>query len=367
MTIEERYELSCYEELTKLQEDKEVYLVRHNETGEIFVKKYVSIYNEQVYRRLQQEMILQIPQIELLVMDEDKLIVIEEYVHGVTLETMCRRNGLFSEQQLISFMIQLCSALERIHGCDVPIIHRDIKPSNVMVSKDGVLKLIDFSIAKEYRMGSNEDTVLMGTQGFAAPEQCGFGQSDERTDIYGVGITMNYLLTGSFPKDYIAQGNLKDIIVRCVSMDANSRYQSAKELKYALIKLENKLYDNTPKVPDIIKNGRWRRYLPVGFRTGRLWKMLVAVAGYALIYMLAVTTEIRDENGELITGAFELVNRLAIALVFIGSVFFVGNYANVRYQFPLMNKNKFLHWLLVPVYVFLYVIFVIFITVVIAN
>ena len=367
MTIEERYQLSCYEEVTRIQDGKEVYLVRHNETGEFFVKKYVSLHNEQVYKRLQQERVLQIPEIELLIADEDRLIVIEEYVHGSTLENICQTKGLYSDNQLLPLMVQLCAVLECLHSCKNPIIHRDIKPSNIMVSKDGVVKLIDFSIAKEYREGANEYTILMGTQGFAAPEQCGFGQSDERTDIYGVGITMNYLITGAFPKDCLTQGVLKDVIAKCVSMDVNSRYQTATELRQVLQKLDSQLNGTQRESQINLKDGRWKTFLPVGFRTGKLWKMLLAIVGYALVFWFSVSAEVTDGNGNSYTGYFLIANQVAIFIFFIGSIFFVGNYQNIRYQFPFMNKNKILHWLLVPLYVFLYLIFVAFILVLVAN
>ena len=135
------------------------------------------------------------------------------------------------EDEAVSMIIQLCRILKQLHRCRSPIIHRDLKPANIMISSDGVVKLIDFNAAKEYRMGQMEDTCLMGTREYAAPEQYGFGQSDARTDIYALGVILNRLLTGDFPKNKLYEGRLKPVIQTCIQMDADARYQSVELLE----------------------------------------------------------------------------------------------------------------------------------------
>lgn len=108
-------------------------------------------------------------------------------------------HGVLSEENAAFVIRSLCDILHKLHGNLPPIIHRDIKPSNIIFSSDGVVKLIDFNAARELRAEQNEDTRLMGTRRFAAPEQYGFGQSDPRTDIYALGITFYYMLTGDYP------------------------------------------------------------------------------------------------------------------------------------------------------------------------
>lgn len=120
---------------------------------------------------------------------------------------------------MAAFVIRsLCDILHKLHGNLPPIIHRDIKPSNIIFSSDGVVKLIDFNAARELRAEQNEDTRLMGTRRFAAPEQYGFGQSDPRTDIYALGITFYYMLTGDYPDSGKYAGKYYDIITKCYNL-----------------------------------------------------------------------------------------------------------------------------------------------------
>lgn len=237
MTLEEEYQLSCYEEVTRLHEKKEIYLVRHNLTGELCVKKKLSVYNGTVYRKLQQMHVSQIPKIHVCIEDENQLILIEEYIHGKTLKEHLDEEGVLKEPVAIVKMLELCDILESLHNCEPPMIHRDIKPSNIMVSMDGVLKLIDFNATKEYDSEKSVDTFFMGTIDYAAPEQYGFGQSDPRTDIYGCGIMLNMLLTGTFPRERLYDGAVGNVIGRCVSIDPKERYQSVMELRIDLQKV----------------------------------------------------------------------------------------------------------------------------------
>ena len=190
MTIEERYELSCYQELTKLNDAKNIWLVRHNETGMIYIKKEMQWYNEEVYLRLKAANVPNIPKIYLCVRDDSTLTVIEEYIHGVSLDKLLEQQGILPEARVIEIAVAICNILEQLHAGLPPIVHRNIKPSNIMISNDGVVKLIDFNAAKEFDQSQIEDTRLIGTRKFAAPEQYGFGQSDPRTDLYALGVTM---------------------------------------------------------------------------------------------------------------------------------------------------------------------------------
>ena len=233
MTLEEEYELSCYKELTELCAGKESYIVKNINDGKIYVKKKVKLYNKELLLRLKELDIKDVPKIYLCVEDGEKLTVIEEYIHGETLYEYQKKNGLFKEREAAEIICRLCDILSQLHSFNPPIIHRDIKPMNVMISNDGVVKLIDFDAARENIEGEVEDTYLMGTKEFAAPEQYGFGQSDARTDIYALGIMLNVMLTGEVPKNRV-YGNdskaLTKVIKKCIMLAPDKRYRNVKEL-----------------------------------------------------------------------------------------------------------------------------------------
>lgn len=99
-----------------------------------------------------------------------------------------------------------------MHSYYLPIIHRDIKPSNVIVTNDGIVKLLDMNAAKYYKGNAEEDTHLIGTVGYAAPEQYGFGESSVQTDIYALGVLLNYLIVGDIPKKGLSSGQIGRIV-----------------------------------------------------------------------------------------------------------------------------------------------------------
>src|SRR5581483_8841582 len=101
--------------------------------------------------------------------------------------------------QVLSYALQLCDVLGYLHRRNPPIIFRDVKPSNVMVNANGQIFLIDFGIARFFKEGQQQDTMLLGSPGYAAPEQHGLSQTNPRTDIYGLGATLHYCLTGRDP------------------------------------------------------------------------------------------------------------------------------------------------------------------------
>lgn len=124
-------------------------------------------------------------------------IMVMDYIDGLTLQSYLeQQGGLVPAAKAVEIGLQLAEALRYLHGRQPPIIHRDLKPTNVMIDRSGFVRLIDFGIARVYKPGQEMDTARLGTPGFAAPEQEGERQSDERTDIYGLGALLYYLLTG---------------------------------------------------------------------------------------------------------------------------------------------------------------------------
>ena len=179
----------------------------------------------------------------------DRNYLVMEYVPGSTLQQMLDRGeGPFPESRVVAWANQLCDVLDYLHRQQPAIIFRDLKPANIMIMADDRLKLIDFGIARLFKPGQHQDTMLLGTQGYAAPEQYGGGQSDPRSDIYALGATLFSLLTGHDPaqmpplkplpsvRDYRPDVSpfLESIVMRATRMSANERWQSTQELRQAI-------------------------------------------------------------------------------------------------------------------------------------
>lgn len=133
---------------------------------------------------------------------------------------------------------KLCSLLERLHSLDEPVIHRDIKPENIILSPEGEPGLIDFGIARVYKEGRDSDTVFMGTRSTAPPEQYGYAQTDRRADVYSLGVTLRWMLTGSYEPDALERADCPEGLKRCLkraaAFDPRDRYPSAGEFGRAL-------------------------------------------------------------------------------------------------------------------------------------
>ena len=187
MDYSHRLSVSYYKTIATLNESHKIYLVQHQKTNKIYVKKILDVYNKDIYLYLSQNHICGIPQIIDLYEDEYKnqLTVIENYVSGYSLEDKMNTSDL-NIDSIYQYMLELCSILEKLHSYQPPIIHRDIKPSNVIITEHNHVILLDFNAAKYFTDSSANDTVLLGTKGYAAPEQYGFGSSTPRTDIYAL-------------------------------------------------------------------------------------------------------------------------------------------------------------------------------------
>ena len=236
--------LSFYKEIASLDKAHNICLVQHVETSRSFVKKTLSIYNKDVYAQLKAHPVIGIPKIFDIFEENDKLIIIEEYVSGITLEKLLSENGSLPEATVREYAIKLCDILTGLHSLNPPVVHRDIKPSNIILADDDRLVLVDLNGAKQTAPGQTKDTVLIGTSGYAAPEQYGFGASNIQTDLYAVGVLMSYLLTGNLEMIDQCPKCLKAIIKKCTQLDPHKRYSSAQQLKNALIKsVTNQAYN----------------------------------------------------------------------------------------------------------------------------
>ncbi|MEQ3342656.1 protein kinase [Lachnospira eligens] len=386
MTLEEESRLSFYRELTVLDEKKNIVLVQDIRNSELCVKKTLDIYSRDVYEQLASVRIEGVPAVKECVADDGKLIVVEEYVQGRSLKQVLDEHGLLNEEQAYEIAVQLVDILVRLHQLEPAIVHRDIKPSNIIIEKNGHVNLIDFNAARHVNADKNEDTRMLGTVYFAAPEQFGFGQSDERTDIYGLGATINYIMTGDKPGAGIAECIFSDILKKCLMVDAKDRYQSAEELRgvldmlnYSIVQDNRKKAetafgkDNTISVVRTYRNIRdiivkmyrkyqkrnydidtsWRRYLLPGFRRLNVVYCLIALVWYAVIVWLTITFAVTDsKTGIPVTGGELTMYKIAVFVLLFGMTMWFGNYLNIRRKLPGMKKINVLSTILTFGYAF---------------
>lgn len=386
MTLEEESRLSFYRELTVLDEKKNIVLVQDRRNSELCVKKTLDIYSRDVYEQLASVRIEGVPAVKECVADDGKLIVVEEYVQGRSLKQVLDEHGLLNEEQAYEIAVQLVDILVRLHQLEPAIVHRDIKPSNIIIEKNGHVNLIDFNAARHVNADKNEDTRMLGTVYFAAPEQFGFGQSDERTDIYGLGATINYIMTGDKPGAGIAECRFSDILKKCLMVDAKDRYQSAEELRgvldmlnYSIVQDNRKKAetafgkDNTVSVVRTYRNIRdiivkmyrkyqkrnydidtsWRRYLLPGFRRLNVVYCLIALVWYAVIVWMTITFAVTDsKTGISVTGGELTMYKIAVFVLLFGMTMWFGNYLNIRRKLPGMKKINVLSTILTFGYAF---------------
>lgn len=227
-------EIFCYQEEANIGGKDHIILVRDPETGERFVKKLLSEYNRSIYEYLKEHPVAQMPGIRSVCESSNCLIVIEEYVEGKTVAELLEE-GPLPEKDAIRIAESVCGILDELHHLPIPIIHRDVKPSNIIVSPDKGVYLLDMNVAKWYEPDQADDTRHMGTEFYAAPEQAGYGlkASSAKADIYAMGMLLNKMLTGHFPKEERAAGALWEVIESCICLEAEKRCTAA-ELRSGL-------------------------------------------------------------------------------------------------------------------------------------
>lgn len=188
--------------------------------------------------------------------ENQRYFLVMEYIDGLTLEELLERNnGPFSERRVLGWARQLCDVLEYLHSQNPPIIFRDMKPGNVMLTRNGHIKLIDFGIARFFRPTGAQDTQLLGTPGFAPPEQYGKAQTDVRSDIYSLAMTLFQLLTNTLPdtgfglKDVrITNRQISPVVARALekaaALSQEERFNSIAEFRNALLGYGTFVFEN---------------------------------------------------------------------------------------------------------------------------
>lgn len=323
--------MSDYNIISTLNKEHKVYLVQSPLSNRIYVQKILDVYNIRVYEHLYNNPIPGIPQIINYYEQNNQLIVIEEYISGTSLQEKIDNSEL-SVADINNYMLMLCNILEALHALTPAIIHRDIKPSNIIITSYNYAILLDFNAAKQFSDSANSDTILLGTPGYAAPEQYGFGSSSPQTDIYALGIVLKEML-GSlrYPNSNLLN-YYERVVKKCTEMTPSSRYSSVAELKEALISI-------TPSNTSKTGSGK-TSLIPPGFRSKTPWKMLLASIGYLLLIYFSLTLQVENMYG----GAL-WVERIFSLFVFLTPVLCGCNYMDIQNIIPLCkNKKPLLHY-----------------------
>ena len=318
MEVVKDYTLSMYQDYGQLDTKEHIRLVRDRKSGQICVKKTIDYTQRDVIAFRKKNQSSYFPQLFEVIEEDDKCIIIEEYINGITLDEYMMGNPL-PEEEAIQFGSQICKALLELHRATPMIVYRDLKPENVVITKDGNVKLIDFNISRSFHEGKKRDTMLLGTVEYAAPEQFGYFQTDNRTDIYAFGILFNYMLTAKFPVEYISEGKYKTLIQKCIELEPSNRFQKIEEILNELVEEEDE------KTQEAVV---YSLTIP-GFRSQVIWKMILAVIGYIFIFFLCLDMDFVDTNGELYKGFSLWINRILILIAFLGSVFFCCDYRGI--------------------------------------
>ena len=224
-----------YEQVELLKESSRgsVRLIRHRATGRrLILRNYVG--NAEVYQKLLGYACPNLPRTLEVARrgtgEGAENLVLEEYIEGDTLDFLLR-DGRFSPRETRKIAGQLCRALWVLHTLGA--VHRDVKPENVIL-RGGEAVLIDFDAARLRKPDHRTDTQVLGTTGFAAPEQYGLSQTDGRADIYSLGVLLNVMLTGEHPSVRLAPGRLGRVVERCTRVNPEKRYPNILRLMEAL-------------------------------------------------------------------------------------------------------------------------------------
>ncbi len=246
-----------------------VYLAKHQRLNQKWAVKEISREYCENYEIIIRQLITEaellkklnhpgLPKIIDIIEKNDVIWMVMEFVEGQTLKEVLNQRKRVAEEEVLAWGRQLCDVLSYLHSRTPPIIYRDLKPDNIILKESGRLVLIDFGTAREYCYEQNSvDAMYLGTKGYAAPEQYGGrGQTDERTDIYCLGVTLYSLLTGYnpekppykiYPREYWGENlspGIKNIISTCVQSDPLRRYQNCRELSYALSQQNHEKHKN---------------------------------------------------------------------------------------------------------------------------
>ena len=257
-------------ECLKESEDSSTFLVKETVTGILCVLKWGRnrqaefLRNEmEIMEKMADRKLSGIPKTYRIFEENGEVYLVREYIEGMSLAQMVLQKGGISEAEICRISRKICQTAEQFQNPDEPMIHRDIKPENIVVTPGGEVVFIDFGTMRSYKKDGSRDTFVVGTRGTAAPEQYGYTQTDQRTDVYAIGQTMLYMVSESYEKNQLSEcavsRRMKKIIEKACSFEPDKRYGGAAQLRRAVEKCQannrKKVYKKAGAVFGLIAAG----------------------------------------------------------------------------------------------------------------
>ena len=278
LPVEMKEHWTVYECL-KENEDSATFLVKETVAGILCVLKWGRnmqaelLRNEmEILEKLADRKLSGIPKAYRIFEENREVYLVREYIEGTPLAQMVLQKGEIPETEICRISRKICRTAEQFQNPDNLMIHRDIKPENIVITPGGEAVFIDFGTMRSYKKDGSRDTFVVGTRGTAAPEQYGYTQTDQRTDVYAIGQTMLYMVSESYEMDQLSECNIsrkmKKVIEKACSFEPDKRYTDASELSRAIEKCQ--------------KNSRKILWKKTGVAVG-----LIAV-GYILAFLFPV-------------------------------------------------------------------------------
>lgn len=257
-------------ECLKESEDSSTFLVKETATGILCVLKWGRnrqtefLRNEmEIMKKMADRKLSGIPKAYRIFEENGEVYLVREYIEGMSLAQMVLQKGGISEAEICRISRKICQIAEQFQNPNEPMIHRDIKPENIVVTPGGEVVFIDFGTMRSYKKDGSRDTFVVGTRGTAAPEQYGYTQTDQRTDVYAIGQTMLYMVSESYEMNQLSEcavsRRMKKIIEKACSFEPDKRYGDAAQLRRAVEKCQannrKKVYKKAGAVLGLIAAG----------------------------------------------------------------------------------------------------------------
>ena len=257
-------------ECLKESEDSSTFLVKETVTGILCVLKWGRnrqaefLRNEmEIMKKMADRKLSGIPKAYRIFEENGEVYLVREYIEGMSLAQMVLQKGGISEAEICRISRKICQTAEQFQNPDEPMIHRDIKPENIVVTPGSEVVFIDFGTMRSYKKDGSRDTFVVGTRGTAAPEQYGYTQTDQRTDVYAIGQTMLYMVSESYEMNQLSEcavsRRMKKIIEKACSFEPDKRYGDAAQLRRAVEKCQannrKKVYKKAGAVFGLIAAG----------------------------------------------------------------------------------------------------------------